>query len=213
MFFPAILSVLLLYLPFHLDLRDNSPCTRYLVARIPKTDKRYQTFVDALALMNARKAKVIVETGTARNGYENFLGDGGSTVIFAHWASEHGSEFYSVDIDKNNIATAKQAIGGNYPNAQFIISDSIEFLRCFDRTIDFLYLDSYDFEQDNPLPSQMHHLKEIQVAYPLLTENSVVMIDDCGLPHGGKGKLAIEFLLSQGWKIYREGYQVILVQK
>lgn len=50
------------------------------------------------------------------------------------------------------------------------------------------YLDSFDFDISNPLPSQKHHLKEIEAAYDKLTDNSVVMIDDCDLPGGGKGK-------------------------
>jgi hypothetical protein len=77
--------------------------------------------------------------------------------------------------------------------------------------IDFLYLDSYDYEWNNPSPSQEHHLREIQAAFPRLHENSVVMIDDCALPQGGKGKLAIEYLKERGWKILLEQYQTILI--
>lgn len=58
----------------------------------------------------------------------------------------------------------------------------------------------------------MHHCREIIAAYPWLTPHSVVMIDDCDLPYGGKGKLAIEYLTNRGWVIFRSGYQVILIQ-
>ncbi len=44
-----------------------------------------------------------------------------------------------------------------------------------------------------------------------LHEQSVILIDDCGLPHGGKGKLAIEFLKDQGWILLKEGYQTLLI--
>jgi hypothetical protein len=91
--------------------------------------------------------------------------------------------------------------------------DSVNFLKNFDRQIDFLYLDSYDFEKNNPSPSQQHHLREIEAAYDKLTPQSIVMIDDCDLAHGGKGKLVIAYLLDKGWSIYAQDYQVILVNK
>ena len=67
-------------------------------------DKRYKTFRSTLELMEKRKVKTIVETGTARNGVKNCIGDGCSTPIFCEWASEHGAYVYSVDIDPLAIA-------------------------------------------------------------------------------------------------------------
>ena len=96
-------------------------------------------------------------------------------------------------------------------NLHFVCSDSVSFLQNFGKTIDFLYLDSYDFDVDNPFPSQHHHLLEISAAYPFLNENSIVLIDDCDLPHGGKGKLAIQFLMQRGWQVLMSGYQVLLI--
>jgi hypothetical protein len=55
-------------------------------------------------------------------------------------------------------------------------------------------------------------LKEIEAAYSKLTDQSVVMIDDCQLPQGGKGKLIIDFLIKRGWKKVFDGYQVIMVK-
>jgi hypothetical protein len=78
--------------------------------------------------------------------------------------------------------------------------------------IDFIYLDSYDYELNNPIGSQLHHLKEIEAAHPFLRESSVIMIDDCDLPEGGKGKFAIEFLLERGWRVVKKQYQVILAR-
>lgn len=163
--------------------------------------------------MEERQVKVIVETGTARNGIHNFVGDGGSTIIFNDWVKNHpGASFYSVDNNPGAIQEAKNAIGKN-PSTHLVCNDSIEFLAQFGQDIDFLYLDSYDFEFWNPTPSQEHHLKEIIAALPYLTSNTVIMIDDCDLPHGGKGGLVIPFLLEQGWSIYAESYQVIFIQE
>jgi predicted O-methyltransferase YrrM len=162
-------------------------------------------------LLKDRNAQVIVETGTAREGSAWCVGDGCSTLLFAEWVKRHGGIFYSVDIDKKALKKAKRAIGSTPSTVHLIHNDSVEFLANFDRKIDCLYLDSFDFDIDNPQPSQEHHLKEIQAAYPHLTRNSVVMIDDCALPHGGKGLLVIQFLVEKGWKIVANGYQVILI--
>jgi hypothetical protein len=184
---------------------------QYLANRIGKTDRRYPSFLLALQLLKSRHAKVVVETGTARNGDQNFWGDGGSTIIFGDWAAHNQAIFYSVDITPGAIENAKKATQAYAKHIQFFCCDSIEFLHHFSQPIDFLYLDSYDFNLQDPLPSQHHHLNEIMAAYPWLHKNSVVMIDDCDLPHGGKGKLVIEYLTARGWKIVYKGYQVILV--
>lgn len=183
----------------------------YLTNRIIKGDKRYPSFVLILELLEKKNAKVLVETGTARNGDQNFWGDGGSTVIFGEWARNNDAILHSVDIAKWAIVNAEAATKKYKNNIRFTCGDSITFLKNFDQPIDFLYLDSYDFDENNPKPSQEHHLKEIIAAYPLLHENSIVMVDDCELPFGGKGLLIIDFLLGNGWTIAHQGYQTILV--
>lgn len=184
---------------------------KYLEGRIDSSDKRYHTFKQCLELIEERGAKTLVETGTARNGIKNCYGDGCSTAIFARFAQDHEAELFSVDINPGAISCSRKCLQQLNLAAHFIQQDSVQFLKSFDRPIDFLYLDSYDFELRNPAPSQVHHLKEIIAAMPLLHADSIIMIDDCDLPHGGKGKLVIEFLISQGWKILAAGYQVIMV--
>lgn len=183
-----------------------------LRGRLSFHDKRYATFRRAIQLMEERGARVLVETGTARGGENNFEGDGGSTIIFADWASKHDAYLYSVDIDKRAIEEAKQATTSFSKSVGLLQIDSVKLLQQFPGKIDFLYLDSFDFEVSNPKPSQEHHLKEIKAAYDKLTNQSVVMIDDCALPEGGKGKEVIAFLLDKGWIILEEGYQVIMVK-
>ena len=39
----------------------------------------------------------------------------------------------------------------------------------------------------------------------------VILIDDCDMPNGGKGKLVIERLTAKGWKVHMSEYQVVLV--
>lgn len=187
-------------------------CEAILKDKLKVTDRRYDTFLYALQLLSQKSSPVIVETGTARGGRKNCHGDGCSTIIFADWLKNHRGEFYSVDISQRYLDNAKMGLGDLKRFAHLVCSDSVIFLKKFDKKIDFLYLDSYDFSVNNPNPSQEHHLKEIMAAYPHLAEDCIVMIDDCDLPFGGKGKLVIEFLLDQGWKIIAQGYQVILAR-
>ena len=162
--------------------------------------------------MKQRGAKIIVETGTSREGIAKCYDDGCATLIFGAWARDNRAIVYSVDIDGQALANAGNALGSNKSHVHLVQSDSVEFLRNFGQPIDMLYLDSYDFEVSTPELSQHHHLNEVMAAEPWLTANSIVMIDDCDLPYGGKGKLVIEYLLTKGWKIASQGYQVILLQ-
>lgn len=186
---------------------------KHLENRITEENSRHSTFLKAMELMTERGVKTVVETGTSRYGAANCLWDGCSTLIFSDWAKENNAIIYSVDIDQNAILAAEAALEPPTDHVVFVHSDSVEFLRNFNQTIDFLYLDSYDFELDNPGPSQQHHLNEIIAALPFLAEESIILIDDCDLPHGGKGKLAIEYLEAHGWKKIMEGYQVLLIHQ
>jgi hypothetical protein len=92
-------------------------------------------------------------------------------------------------------------------------ADSIKYLKAFPQKVDFLYIDSYDYNRNNPeiiKDSQDHHLEEIKAIEKKLHENSIILIDDCKLPGGGKGKKAIQYLQSNGWKILMNKYQVLL---
>ena len=81
--------------------------------------------------------------------------------------------------------------------------------------MDFLYLDSYDYDKHDIAEqqiSQQHHLRELQAIESRLHEQSVVLIDDCQLQGGGKGKLVIDYMRNQGWYVDTNAYQVILMR-
>ncbi len=207
--FRTLVSCFLLFI----SLRGFGCPNHYLYGKITESDRRYKTFFIALELCEKRHACVLVETGTARHGDTNFEGDGGSTLIFGQWAKDHNAKLFTVDINPEALERAQLAATNAKADTaiHFVQSDSIEFLKNFQGTIDFLYLDSYNFELNNPRPSQLHHLAEIRAAYPHLHKESIIMIDDCDLPHGGKGKYVIQYLKNQGWKVVCSGYQVIMV--
>lgn len=211
--YTSVLLSILFLLPCYSFLDANDSVKQYLDNRVPESNHRYKGYYTALKLMKERKVKVLVETGTARFGDKDFQGDGGSTVIFGDWASKNNAILFTVDILPLAVENARNASTAYAKNIRFTCGDSVKFLKEFKQAIDFLYLDSFDFDFNNPDPSQRHHLKEIKAAYSKLHKNSVVMIDDCDLPHGGKGKLAINFLLKRKWKVLYSGYQTILVRR
>ncbi len=181
--------------------------------KISKTDGRYASFCLAIRMMHERGARTIVETGTSRGGLCNCAGDGCGTMILGDYALQMGATLYSVDISAEALAGAARDLGERARCVHLVQNDSVAFLQDFNQPIDLLYLDSYDFEVDNPLPSQLHHLKEIQAAYHLLKPTSIVMIDDCGHPYGGKGGLAVPYLLERGWRAVYSGHQIILARR
>ena len=122
-----------------------------------------------------------------------------------------------MDISEQSVAAAQkevdaQKLGGS---VQIHLSDSVAFLQKFEGAVDFLYLDSYDYSNDVAIQkkSQEHHLEEFKAIEDRLHERSIVLIDDCDLPNGGKGKLVVEYMLERGWKIAMEEYQILLVRE
>lgn len=188
---------------------------------LPRTydfGKRRDTLRATLGLLDERGATTLVETGTARYGLERTKSDGASTAVFGTWAVRHDARLHSVDLDPAAIERAREAIEslGLADGVRFHVSDSVAFLESFDEPVDFLYLDSHDYDEKDPAgqrASQLHHLREFEAIGPRLHDRSVVLIDDCGLPGGGKGKLAIERMRECGWTVRREAYQVLLTRE
>lgn len=178
--------------------------------KLPITDRRYSTFKIAMDIIKSRNLKVMVETGTSRKGDKNCVADGCATVLFSRWAEYiPGATFYSVD--NNEAAVLESSLSTRQFNCtKVVLSDSVKFLREFPGTIDFLYLDTMDFDSNNPRPSQELPLKEIIAAYPKLHDDSVVMVDDCGLAFGGKCAYVELFLKELGWRTILRSYQLVM---
>jgi len=179
--------------------------------------KRRVTFKKALGLLSQINAKVLIETGTSREGLKGVRSQGAASIVFGKWAKENEAILHSVDISEESIRVAKMEVEAQkldkYVNLH--LSDSVEFLTKFKEKVDLLYLDSYDYSEDIEVQkkSQEHHLKEFKAIENLLHKNSIVLIDDCKLPGGGKGKTVIAYMQTQGWKILMEKYQVLLLHK
>lgn len=179
--------------------------------------KRRDTFLKTMELMNQFGAKIIVETGTSREGLKGAKSNGAATIVFGKWASANEAFMHSVDISEESVKNAQEEVD-NQKLQDFVKihhSDSLAFLESFNQKVDLLYLDSYDYSNDIEVQqkSQQHHLEEFKRIENQLHENTIVLIDDCDLPNGGKGKLVITYMLERGWKVLMDSYQVLLVRE
>lgn len=177
--------------------------------------RRRNSFRLSMQLLEERNAKTLVETGVARKGLNNTKYDGASTIVFGLWAKQHQALLHSVDIDSGAIEEARKEVENNkiHDFVKLNVSDSEAYLKGFNEKVDFLYLDSYDYpkhDKAEQIASQEHHMKEIKAIEEKLHDNSLILIDDCDKPGGGKGKLVIAYLKEKGWKIIYKGYQVLL---
>ena len=162
----------------------------------------------------------IVETGCMRADHGQLaLGDdGASTYIFDDFINYYDGEVASVDINPDNVAHAQKMVSDK---TQVYCSDSVEFLWNIPqkRKIDLLYLDSFDFEPADPIPSQKHHLKELTAVMKNLRKGSIIIVDDnlntpefewfTQIAQGGKAGFVKEFMKDIGAELLLDEYQII----
>ncbi len=162
------------------------------------------------ALRDYGACPVIVETGCLRIP-GNWAGDGQSTFMFDAFAQETSGSVISVDVAEESIATARRACGGS---TQLIWNDSVAALNAIgslvSKPVALLYLNSYDFDEADPLPSAIHHAIEFMAARRLIGARTIIAVDDYALGReGGKGMIVDRYLDGIGVKPLYQGYQKI----
>lgn len=218
MIFKIGIIVLLLPVVIHFSLKFIKHKSLYPFMPFKYNFRRRRiTFAKTLKLLEERQVKMIIETGTSREGLNNTKGDGAATFVFGKWALQNNAKMHSVDISEDSVKGAQNEVNRQGLNNTITVhlGDSLEFLKTFENTVDFLYLDSYDYsktDEDIQIKSQEHHLKEFKLIENKLHDNSIVLIDDCGLPGGGKGKTVVEYMLKKDWKVLIDAYQILLVK-
>jgi hypothetical protein len=161
----------------------------------------------------------VVEIGSERGE--------GSTEYLRAFCDPHGLPFFSVDIDEKVHERAKALLGMQ----AFCMSGErfLEVIAPF--PISFLYLDNFDwiwtpkddeklmpqrnryrelgYEMTN-LNSQAAHLRQMELALPLMAEKCVVLLDDTYAtdepPHrrrfDGKGGAVVPYLIAHGFDLH-----------
>lgn len=196
----------------------------------PQLAHRAETFKLAFQhLSNLQRPVCIVETGCVRNK-GTFAGEGQSTILFDKFSEcIPGSLVHSVDISSESTDMCKSLVSSR---VQVHTMDSVNFLKhqCPKlinpyKCIDLLYLDSYDVNLNDPHDSAMHHMKELLAAMPLISQNTLILLDDSpsyasfffeqgqiklasNLQIGGKGKYIASYMENIGAKPIAQSYQV-----
>jgi hypothetical protein len=152
---------------------------------------------------------LIMETGCLRIP-GNWEGDGQSTFMFDALAKSRGGVFFSIDVTMESIETSRRACSSS---TNLILGDSVATLHnlgaLIDRPANLLYLDSYDLDPQNPMPSAIHHAMELMAAQRLIGPGTIVCVDDYGVgpKAGGKGLvLDLYFSAIRAEALY-SGYQ------
>lgn len=139
--------------------------------------------------VHAPAQPLIVETGCVRT-FDNWNGDGCSTVVFAEMAKERGGHLFSIDNSPDAISIARASIQpkGMEHYVTFIQADSVVALagwsngaatdRMTDK-IDVLYLDSLDAHSGAAdTAAQEHQALELAFAWPHLSIGALILLDD-----------------------------------
>lgn len=187
----------------------------------PRLGKRKETFKYIFQHLQSeliRKRKIsILETGMIRQK-DNWLGDGQSTIMFREFANYYDNvHLISIDIDPKAIEFAKKELNINdeiNENTMLVCGDSVNVLYSLtdslyhsDDIIDLLYLDSYDIDWKNPMPSALHHMKELVIIFDYVSIGGMIVIDDNknGI---GKGMFIKDFFNSLKVKPVFDEYQM-----
>ena len=161
------------------------------------------------SLPKSTEKLLIVETGCLRIP-RNWDGDGQSTFMFDALARSRGGFFFSIDVTVESIETARRACSSS---TNLILGDSVASLHnlsaLISRPANLLYLDSYDLDPQNPMPSAIHHAMELIAAHPLIGPGTIVCVDDysVGAQAGGKGLLLDLYFSTIRAEVLHSGYQ------
>lgn len=178
---------------------------------------RYFGFKIALNLFLQREGEVIVETGTTR-ALNDFGGAGMATIFLGDFCKMYNKHLWTVDILPEAIELSKSLTTEFKDHITYVTGDSLHFLRNFDKSIDFLYLDSLDCpiddNPDNPdlIASQNHQLNELIAAWDSVHDETIILLDDNGHKNGGKCKLSKEYLREKEWTCVLDDYQSLWIK-
>lgn len=128
----------------------------------------FDNFSLVIKLLDSKPANII-ETGSSAWGTD-------STRLWDSYVSLNKGSLYSVDISD---AASKRLKWQLSKKTKLVVSDSVAYLKRYSGPkLDFVYLDSWDVDLQNPVPSAIHGLNEFTAIYPNLKTGSFILIDD-----------------------------------
>ena len=172
---------------------------------------RYPTFKIALNLLYQNKGLNIIETGTVRQLDD--YGAGYSTFVFGEYVKRHGGHITTIDIDENNMDICKMVTKDYWNQIDYVVEDSLTALTKLKDKIDLLYLDSLDTPiEGDASEAQNHNLKEFKLVEHLLTDKTIVLLDDNSFENGGKTRLTKQYLKEKGWRLVLNSQQSLWIK-
>lgn len=178
----------------------------------PLLGKRAKSFASLFEHLKVIKNPLIIETGCLRVP-NNWEGDGQSTFQYDWFARDYSGQVITIDINQDSIDSTRRACSG-VTNA--VLNDSVETLNMLSKNLSrpasLIYLDSFDLDLSNPMPSAIHHAMELMAARGLIGQETIICIDDFDVPSfgaGGKGLIVDQFMHSIRAEVIYSGYQKI----
>lgn len=181
-------------------------------------------------LMASQHQRVLIEIGTTRE----LVPGQGSTKALAQFCFEHGIHFITVDMDPHNTRFAQALFDSLSYSFQAVNAKGEDFLRHYQGTIDFIFLDAYDFDHgkhtelrqsryekylgERIIEEQCHkmHLDCAESITQKLSDDGVICFDDTWLVNGkwvAKGTLAMPYLLDHQFKVVDKRNNAALLVK
>jgi hypothetical protein len=127
----------------------------------------FEAFLKVFKILNGRPSRIL-ETGTSAWGTD-------STRLWDRYVREYGGKLVSVDL---RIEPSKRLRRHMHESTTLLHEDSIIALKRITETFDVYFLDSYDLDFNNPLPSAQHGYLEYLQIKDKLRIGSIIFIDD-----------------------------------
>lgn len=124
----------------------------------------------ALRILNGKPANIL-ETGSSAWGTN-------SSLLFDGYVNSFGGSFETVDIRLQPCITLRKLCTSH---TKLNCDDSVSFLKrkaLNDEKYDLVYLDSWDVDWANPVPSALHGLNEFFAISSCLKEGCILLVDD-----------------------------------
>jgi len=169
--------------------------------------------------------KVMVEVGCTRN-----LTEQDSTFHLANFCKKNDIHFVTVDVNEDNIKTCKERLKEINPEFEAVASTGEEFLKKYDKKIDFLYLDGFDYFHNFHSQGRKDNYKKYLgleitdencwnmhlncVKNSTMSDNGIICINNVlNNEYAGKGKLAIPYLMKNNYEVDRLSDQCAILVK
>ena len=175
--------------------------------------------------------KTLIEIGTTRER----INQQGSTEKLAIFTAMTGMSFITVDMDPDNTEHAKQILRYLNPAAQAVTAKGEDYLKLHSGTVDFVYIDAFDFYHDNHSEERrskyrrflntdisneecwrMHELCAETILRRMSGDGLVTLDDtwtDSSGQFAGKGKLAVPLLLQNGFEIVARSSKALTLRR